>query len=144
MDAAPVRHLILYGSLKRGLAGHVELSLAERLRFLRPVSFPGRLYDLGDYPGLRLALTGRVHGELYEILDPAVLPELDAFELCRPDQPEPYNPATGAGSLYRRELLDVGVAAIVYVLNTAAAAPPLGRLIRSGRWPPVARAAPRR
>jgi gamma-glutamylcyclotransferase (GGCT)/AIG2-like uncharacterized protein YtfP len=133
---SPVRHLVLYGSLQRGLPGHEQLRLGARLRFVRPVSFPGRLYDLGDYPCALLG-GGRVHGELYEILDDAVLPDLDAFELCRPGEPAPFDPATGQGSLYLREEIDIqGETAFVYVFNVAPGQAPSGPPIASGRWRP--------
>ena len=40
----------------------------------------GRLYDLGDYPGLRVSADAWVIGELYELGDSAVLGELDLYE----------------------------------------------------------------
>ena len=69
---------------------------------------PGRLLDLGDWPGL-IDGPGRVAGELYAIADPAVLPRLDAFE--------EYDPADPEGSLYVREtvrLIDPPCDAHVY------------------------------
>lgn len=64
-------YLFVYGTLMRGLEAHDRLA-PERARFLGEGTCRGQLYDLGPYPALR--------GELYELLDLDLLPELDAFE----------------------------------------------------------------
>jgi gamma-glutamylcyclotransferase (GGCT)/AIG2-like uncharacterized protein YtfP len=90
----PSRELIaVYGSLMTGMGGCEELGIGDELRFVSPCEIQGRLFDLGDYPGLLLA-SGTVQAELYEIVDSAVLPRLDVFELYDPDDPN--------GSLYIR------------------------------------------
>ncbi len=90
----PSRELIaVYGSLMTGMGGCEELGIGDALRFVSPCEIHGRLFDLGDYPGLLLD-SGIVHGELCEIADSAVLQRLDAFELYDPDDPN--------GSLYIR------------------------------------------
>ena len=42
----------------------------------------GRLYDLGEYPGMRLATADEewVYGELHELRDETILAELDQHE----------------------------------------------------------------
>ena len=98
------------------------------------VRFPGTLYDLGDYPGLVLEPErGEVVGELHLVRDASVMADLDEFEIARPDEPQPYNPRTGRGSLYLRRTLKVGdIEAEVYVFN--AALPPGAPVIASGDW----------
>ena len=126
-----VDYILFYGSLRRGEATFEQLNLGRRLEFVRPVRIAGALYDLGDYPGLVLGALGQVKGELYRILDPAVLAELDDYELYRPDDPAPYDAAKGTGSLYLRQAIGVGTtSAFVYVLNV----PPTGPRIPGGDW----------
>lgn len=66
MPLPPVRHVFVYGTLRRG-----ELRDINRLqpapRWVGPASVPGVLHDLGAYPGLLLGGPGRVRGEVYEI-----------------------------------------------------------------------------
>lgn len=71
--------LAVYGTLRRGFDVQAKLGVSGRLRFERPCVIPGRLIDLGDYPGL-LPGDGRVPGELFGVLDPAVWPILDEYE----------------------------------------------------------------
>jgi gamma-glutamylcyclotransferase (GGCT)/AIG2-like uncharacterized protein YtfP len=111
-----LQHLILYGSLRRGLPGHRRLGLGRALRFVRQVTLAGRLYDLGDYPGLVSTEPGRVTGELFAIEDAAILPVLDRFE----------------GADYRREIVQTGaVSALVYVFIGLTAGRPV---VSSGDW----------
>ncbi len=111
-------HIVFYGSLRRGEANFERLGLGRRLGFVRPARIDGALYDLGDYPGLVIEARGQVQGELYRILDPSVLADLDAYELFRPGDPAPFHRATGRGSLYLRTAIPVGAdRAFVYVLN---------------------------
>lgn len=51
---------------------------------------PGRLYDLGEFPGMKdPASPGeQVRGEVYE-LDEALLLRLDEYEGCGPADPQP-------------------------------------------------------
>jgi gamma-glutamylcyclotransferase (GGCT)/AIG2-like uncharacterized protein YtfP len=80
-----VELLAVYGTLMTGLAlpqqpGGVE----DALRLRGPCRIPGRLYDMKlGYPALT-AEEGDVSGELFEIVDPAGLETLDAYE------PPPY------------------------------------------------------
>lgn len=82
--------LFVYGTLKRGLANHQQLSAA---RYAGEAAMPGvDLHDLGPFP---MAVSGRgtVLGELYGV-DAATLARLDRFE--------------GVPRLYRRERLPLG------------------------------------
>jgi len=76
-----------------------------------PCLIPGKLYDLGDYPGL-IASEGRVIGELFRVIDISVMPQLDRFE--------DYDPADELRSRYlRREvaLIEPEIIAWVYLWN---------------------------
>jgi gamma-glutamylcyclotransferase (GGCT)/AIG2-like uncharacterized protein YtfP len=119
--------LFAYGHLRRGQIGHRLLELEQRTKWLGEARIHGRLYDLGDYPGLVLGGEDIVHGEVIDFDDAALWAPLDAYEECDPDQPET--------SEYRRieiDLLDAGGRAWVYVFNR-----PVEGLtpIASGVWP---------
>ncbi len=112
------RHLVLYGSLRRHEPAFDTLGLARSLGFVRRVRFPGRMYDLGDFPGVILA-AGRVQGELY-----------------RPGDRRPYDAHADRGSLFLRQVRRIrGVRAYVYLYNgetrRGRRAP---RIVRSGLW----------
>ena len=128
--ANDVQHIVFYGSLRRNEPAHGRLGLRRALRFAARVRIPGRLFDFGDYPGLRPG-SGQVEAELFHILDPAVLDRLDAFELYRSADARTYSAATGAGSLFLRRAIEVGnVLAFAYFYNGRAR----GLWIPSGRW----------
>ncbi len=91
--------LFVYGTLLQGFGLHRRL---EDARFLGPALIPGRLVDLGSFPGLVPAPVPSpgatdspiVVGELYAV-DDATLASLDLVEGFDPEAP--------ATSLYRRE-----------------------------------------
>ena len=67
--------LFIYGTLMPGLRLAAEMQGAEHLG---PACVPGRLVDVGRYPGLLHGM-GRVSGELYRVSE-ALLARLDAVE----------------------------------------------------------------
>lgn len=118
--------LFAYGVLRHGLIGYRSLELASRARALGRERINGRLYHLGEYPGIILGDNGIVHGELFAIEDPALWPELDAYELYDPERPR--------ASEYRRvqvDLLDSGRRAWIYEYNRPVKDRPV---IASGTW----------
>jgi len=96
-----VDRLMLYGSLMSHTDELADLGLQNRLRYEGPCAISGRLYDLGEYPGLVTADAGnsRVRGELYQVLDPEALETLDRFER--------FDASDRAGSLYQRRYLQL-------------------------------------
>ena len=111
--------IFVYGTLRRDPAHEMFHLLAKSARFVGDATVPGRLFDLGDYPGMVVSHDGnRVIGEVYEF-DPAVWPfgiqQLDEYEGCSPDDPEPHE--------YCREVVNARlhngktVSAWAYVLN---------------------------
>ena len=56
----------VYGLLRSGESGFERFGLAGAFKPLGPCVIPGRLYDLGAYPGL-VDEPGEVVGELYEV-----------------------------------------------------------------------------
>ena len=76
--------IAVYGLLRAGESGFAQFGLANAFEGLGPCLIPGKLYDLGAYPGL-IAGEGRVKGELFRIKDSSVMTKLDAFEDYWPD-----------------------------------------------------------
>jgi gamma-glutamylcyclotransferase (GGCT)/AIG2-like uncharacterized protein YtfP len=114
---------VLYGSLRRGQPEFLRRRLARRLTYLRTVRLRGVMYDLGDYPGVVLGPgAGLVVGELHRIEDPDLLPELDAFEHYRPDDP--------ASLFVRRTIRVGGLDAEIYLYNGG----PASAAVVSGDW----------
>jgi gamma-glutamylcyclotransferase (GGCT)/AIG2-like uncharacterized protein YtfP len=81
-------YLFVYGTLCRA-SGHAMADyVVRRGRFLGPGRVPGRLYDLGRYPGLVASAQERewVQGEVYALAEPEeTLAMLDRYEACDPD-----------------------------------------------------------
>ena len=91
----PMQNLLfIYGTLMPGLRLEVQMQGA---RFVGAAQVPGRLVDLGRYPGF-LAGEGLVTGEVYEV---------DAAHLARLDEVEAMVPGDRAASQYWRESVKV-------------------------------------
>lgn len=117
----------VYGTLMRGFDNHVCAGM-EHLDFVCECTIPGLLYDLGEFPGVKLACDGHhgdagpVTGELYRAR-PADIDRLDRFEGAVGDDP-----------LYRRrrvELLAPSRTAWVYECARRVDDAPL---VESGDW----------
>lgn len=130
-------HLFVYGTLLTGAVGSKGRAQRERLRrtarSLGAATAPGRLYDLGQYPGFVPALAGEcvVHGEVLALAAPfeRTLRWLDDYEGIVPGD-HPHNE-------YERRLIDTVlgdgevVRAWAYVYLPA---PRPQSLIPGGRW----------
>ncbi|MAM69763.1 MAG: hypothetical protein CMP91_01285 [Gammaproteobacteria bacterium] len=106
--------LALYGSLMSPFKTQDRLGMRSVLELEGLCQIPGRLYDLGAYPGLLEAQNGidKVHAELYRIADFHVLQTLDLFE--------DYRSGNEEGSLFIRKkmrLSDPDEEAWVYIYN---------------------------
>lgn len=66
MSRSSLRHVFVYGTLRRGEVNDIT-RLRPTPRYAGPASVNGTLFDLGAYPGLRLGGSGLVHGEVYAI-----------------------------------------------------------------------------
>ncbi len=76
--------LFVYGTLRRA-AAHPMHRLLHPAAFLGPGQFQGRLYHLGNYPGVVPSddPADVVHGEVYRLHEPAaILARLDEYEGC--------------------------------------------------------------
>jgi gamma-glutamylcyclotransferase (GGCT)/AIG2-like uncharacterized protein YtfP len=117
--------IAVYGTLRPAASGLDQLGARGGVRPQGGCVIPGRIINLGDYPGLLLG-EGGVAGDLLRLLDGEVGEALDAFEDFDPRSPET--------SLYRRvrvRLLQPAIEAWVYVWNGALDA---GPVITGGDW----------
>lgn len=132
-------HLFVYGTLMRRarrsrLGRAMRARLAREALWLGEAKMPGRLIDLGAYPGLVEDTSGAsVAGEIWRLRDAdAVFRWLDPYEGIRPGagaagRPGEYARVAASACLAGGRVVD----AWVYVVRGSAAE---ARPIRSGRW----------
>lgn len=84
--------LFVYGTLRKDTANSMHHMLGRGATFVARARARGRLYDLGEYPGLVASDAGTwVHGDVYELADPrTALARLDDYEGCGPDDAKPH------------------------------------------------------
>lgn len=90
--------LFTYGTLMNLFDSAIARFLQKNSIFRGAASVPGRLYDLGQYPGLWFddQAETRVKGQVFELIAPELaLPVLDHYEMV-----DPLHPESGE---YRRE-----------------------------------------
>jgi len=84
--------IFVYGTLRSTSPAPMAREFAKNATLIGPARIPGRLIDLGRYPGLLEPNTPDdwVDGERWQLHAPeSYLPVLDAYEGCGPDDPEP-------------------------------------------------------
>lgn len=110
--------LFVYGTLRRSANHPMHQLLEQTSRFIGMAHFRGTLYQVTHYPAVVASANPdeQVLGEVYQLLQPEqTLPQLDKYEECGADFPEPQE--------YRRELQSVrlengdSLAAWVYLYN---------------------------
>jgi gamma-glutamylcyclotransferase (GGCT)/AIG2-like uncharacterized protein YtfP len=74
--------LFVYGTLRPFVGIEMASWLRSHARYLGAATTPGRLYDLGAYPGMRAARgrRERVVGDVYRVTDARVFRVLDRYE----------------------------------------------------------------
>ncbi len=83
----PNARVFVYGTLRRGECRDLRSAFGGG-RFVGDGWVAGQLFDIGDYPGLRLDAGGsRVVGEIFEV-SPETLGRLDELEGFDPDRAE--------------------------------------------------------
>ncbi|MEM1123934.1 MAG: gamma-glutamylcyclotransferase family protein [Bacteroidota bacterium] len=98
-------YLFVYGSLMSGITSPIATYLKENSRFIGEGWVKGRLYDMGNYPGLVTdeSTNTKVIGHIFQLDDPnEMLPNLDHYECIGSDFSEPHQ--------YRRETISVKTA----------------------------------
>jgi len=118
MQSDPHR-IFVYGTLRRDPRHEMFHLFAKHARYLGEATVPGRLFDLGDYPGMLHGESSvRVVGEVYEIVPEMwddIIRQLDEYEGCSPSDPAPHE--------YRRDVVNARLeggqvlSAWAYVLN---------------------------
>lgn len=113
------QHLFVYGTLRDDPRNQMFRLVAEHGRFAGRARVRGRLFDLGEYPGLVPSNDNHfVTGELYSVEAERAAEmwnALDRYEGCSEDDPQPHE--------YRRTLVPAQlndgdtVQAWAYVLN---------------------------
>jgi gamma-glutamylcyclotransferase (GGCT)/AIG2-like uncharacterized protein YtfP len=111
-------HLFVYGTLHPDRAPAEIAATVRQLTLIGPGTIRGRLYDLGDYPGVVIHPTHNeeIPGEIFALPeDPAALTTLDRYEDFRPTDP--------VGSLFIRSECTVAlpdgnnIACWIYLYN---------------------------
>ena len=85
--------LFVYGTLRQDGWNSMSHMLARDARFVGYARLEGRIYRLGEYPGLVPSRDPGcwVHGEVYALENPPeTLARLDNYEGCGPDDPAPH------------------------------------------------------
>ncbi len=124
--SADAAFIFVYGGLMRGFDLHHHMAGAA---FVGEGWIAGTLVSLGRYPGL-LAGDGKVHGEVYRLVDGAA--DLEAL-----DDLEDFDPGDPGKSLYQRVVSDVHmrdgaiIRAWTYMYNQDAKSAPR---VKSGDW----------
>lgn len=88
MPEPELRHVFVYGTLRRGQANDIT-RLHPAPRFVGRARIRGTMFDLGTYPGVVLDGASFVHGEVYEIAQ-ALKRQLDAIEEVYPQESGEY------------------------------------------------------
>lgn len=113
-----VENLFVYGTLRRGGSAPLSHILGEHANLVSLGVFQGKLYDLGEYPGVIPSSNPAdvVIGEIYALRkDNPILAILDEYEGYYPDQPEQ--------SLYLRQVAPISLGpnkslkAWIYIYN---------------------------
>lgn len=84
----PERHVLVYGTLRRGEANDIN-RLLPAPRWVGQGAIAGVMYHLGSYPGVVLGPGGAVAGEVYAI-ESALERVLDEIEEVYPQQKDEY------------------------------------------------------
>lgn len=96
--------LFVYGTLMNNIQSTIATYLHHNSDFVGEGTFPGKLYDLGSYPGAVYdrQSDSRVHGHVFKLHDPGnMLQRLDLYEGIYPSQADKNE--------YRRALVSVYV-----------------------------------
>lgn len=120
-----ISHIVFYGTLRLTHETVMHESMAKSLRLVGSCLIPGLLYNMGRYPALKPG-NRPIAGELYEIIDTAILAELDQYEAI-----DNENPLAPGFSRQRVDLLEPKLIVWVYYYNGE---PEHTTLIESNQW----------
>ncbi len=118
-------HVFVYGSLRQGGSNDIT-RLKPSAVWVGTATLCGVMYDLGDYPGVRLGQGGVVAGEVYAV-EPELARQLDAIEEVYPQETGEYVKSEVLVTLY-----GCRIQCLVYEVNPTHSQ---GRpVIASGDW----------
>jgi pyruvate carboxylase len=99
------QYLFTYGTLSTGVIPREIAPTFKKLKYVGDGVVNGKLYDLGDFPGIVLSKSPRnkVHGHIFELPDdPSILANLDEYE--------EFSAQRHASSLFIRKQIPVQIA----------------------------------
>ncbi|MGZ8227878.1 MAG: gamma-glutamylcyclotransferase family protein [Methylococcaceae bacterium] len=84
--------LFVYGTLRKHAFKSRHYLLAGQCDYFSDGCLRGKLYEVDDYPGAIESndREDKIYGELYRLIDDAVLSRLDDYEECSDDFPAPH------------------------------------------------------
>lgn len=88
-----IEFIFVYGTLRKETATSMYHMLARHCEYFSDGHMQGKLYEVNGYPGAIESdnPNDKVYGELYRIVSNGlVLPELDEYEECTDQYPEPH------------------------------------------------------
>jgi gamma-glutamylcyclotransferase (GGCT)/AIG2-like uncharacterized protein YtfP len=90
MSAEEPSYLFVYGTLRKGVNNQVKEEIINDVEWIGETEIPGRMYDIGRYPGA-VPLTnnerGVIRGEIIKIMYPErVFKLLDHYEGYNPEE----------------------------------------------------------
>jgi gamma-glutamylcyclotransferase (GGCT)/AIG2-like uncharacterized protein YtfP len=92
LSAGSPQYLFVYGTLRANADTEEARFLASHAQSVSGGRVQGRLYRIAHYPGMVLSAEADdwVLGEVFEVLAPEIFVELDKYEGCGPDDPQPH------------------------------------------------------
>lgn len=130
MSPVPVRHVFVYGTLRRGEQRDIT-RLRPAPRWVGQASVSGLMVELGTYPGLVPGVPGQVKGDVYEI-SAALEQQLDVIEEVWPIPNGEYVKCDIAVRLEREAVPPQEMICLVYALAPGRAS---GKaVIAGGDW----------
>ena len=84
--------IFVYGTLRRGANHLAHDTISRHAQYYGEGYMQGKLYDVGGYPATIETENpdDKVYGEVYKISDNELLTQLDSYEECSDDFPQPH------------------------------------------------------
>lgn len=87
-----IEFIFVYGTLRKETATNMNDMLIRYCDYFSDGYLQGKLYEVDNYPAAIESNNpeDKVYGELYEITNHLILPQLDMYEECTVQFPEPW------------------------------------------------------
>ncbi len=90
-DQIKIDYLFVYGTLRKACKSGAHNEYLGGADFVSNAKVRGQLFMVGDYPGLVTSEVGQwVVGEIYLLSNQAQLHDLDLYEGCAKNSPQPH------------------------------------------------------